>query len=252
MKKKLAYAYGILCYLIALATFLYLIGFVGNLVVPKSVDSGPAGPFWQALAIDALVIGLFALQHSGMARPTFKRWWTKIIPRPIERSTYVVLTCLSLGLIFWLWRPLPVAVWNLEMAWARWLLWALYGLGWIVVFVSVQLIDSDYLFGRRQTREYLEGVKLSSPQFQTPGFYRYVRHPLVLGFLVAFWATPHMTVGHLLLAMVMTGYVLAAIQLEERNLMQRFGHRYRAYREQVPMLIPQPGSGTSQQGQWEA
>lgn len=247
MRKHLFLIYGIACYILGFAAFLYLIGFLADVLVPKSISSGPAGPFWPALAVDSALIALFGLQHSVMARPTFKRWWTGVVPRPIERSTYVLLTALALALVFWQWRPLPGVVWNVEATGARWLLWALFALGWIVVYVSTRLINSDHLFGVQQVRRYRQGKNLAGPEFQTPLFYRYVRHPLLLGFLIAFWATPHMTVGRLLFALAMTGYVLVAIPLEERNLVDHFGERYRQYRERVPTLVPTLSDGISQQ-----
>jgi protein-S-isoprenylcysteine O-methyltransferase Ste14 len=247
MRRKLALAYGIVSYLIFLAVYGYAIGFVGNVLVPKSIDSGATGPLWLALPLDVLLLGLFGIQHSGMARPGFKLWWTKIVPRPIERSTYVLLASLSLVLLFWAWRPLPAVIWNVELAWVRWLLWGLYGLGWLLTFVAARMISSDHLFGLQQVRAYRDGRKPSPLRFQTPGLYRYVRHPLMLGFLIAFWVTPRMTLGHLLFATVMTGYILIGLQLEERDLTRRFGERYGRYREQVPMLIPRLGDGTPRQ-----
>jgi protein-S-isoprenylcysteine O-methyltransferase Ste14 len=246
MSKKLIFGYGLISYLIFLGVFLYTIGFVGNLVVPKSIDWGTTGPLWQAILVDVLLLGLFALQHSGMARPAFKRWWTRIIPKPMERSTYVLLASLTLALIFWQWRPLPAVIWTVELQWARWLLWGLYGLGWLMVLVSAQLISSGHLFGLQQVREHLRGHKPSSPKFQAPAFYRYVRHPLMLGFLIAFWATPQMTVGHLLFSIGMTGYILIGLQFEERDLIRRFGKRYQQYKARVPMLIPRLTGQTSQ------
>lgn len=250
MRKKLALVYGILCYLLFLAVFLYTIGFVGNILVPKSIDaggSGASGPVWEAVLVNILLVGLFGLQHSGMARQSFKRWWSNFIPKPIQRSTYVLLASLSLVLLFWQWRPIPAVIWEVEMQGLRWLLWVLYGLGWVVVFISARMISSDHLFGMQQIRDYLDEHSISWPEFQTPGFYRYVRHPLMLGFLIAFWVTPRMTVGHLLFATAMTGYILIGLQFEEHELIQRFGQRYRRYRERVPMLIPGLGVGSPRQ-----
>lgn len=240
MRRYLAFGYGLVCYLAFLASFLYAIGFVGDFVVPKTIDSGAAGAFWPSLLIDAGLLSLFALQHSGMARPGFKRWWTKIIPKPIERSTYVLLASLTLTLIFWQWQPLPATIWSVEAAWGQWLLWGGFALGWGIVLVGTFMISHAHLFGLRQVYERLQGEAPSSPEFKTPGFYQYVRHPLMLGFLIAFWSTPHMTTGHFVFAIATTAYILVALQLEERDLVARFGERYRAYRERVPMLLPWP------------
>lgn len=252
MNKKLALGYGLICYLISLGVFLYMISFIGNFIVPKSIASGSSGAFWPSLIVNVLLLSLFALQHSVMARASFKKWWTKIVPRPIERSTYVLLASLTLVFIFWQWRPLPAVIWNIEMEWVRWLLWGFFGLGWVIVLVSAHQINGDHLFGRQQVRQYLHGKKLSSPKFQTPGLYRHTRHPLMLGFLIAFWSTPQMTVGHLLFSLVMTGYILIGLHFEERALVQRFGQRYRQYRQQVPMLIPRLSAAAKQQRSTES
>ncbi len=240
MKRGLAFIYGLISYVLFLAVFLYAIGFVGNLFVPKTIDSGAQGAFWPSLLINVALLGLFAVQHSGMARPEFKRWWTKIVPKPIERSTYVLLSSLVLALLFWQWRPLTDVVWQVENATGQGILWGLYGLGWAIVLVSTFMISHVHLFGLQQVQEHLKGRQPSSPEFKTPGFYRYVRHPLMTGFLIAFWATPHMTVGHLLFAGATTGYILIALKLEERDLVRFFGDKYRTYRERVPMLVPRP------------
>lgn len=241
MSRTLAFVYGTVSYVIFLVTFLYAIGFVGNLIVPKSIDTGHSGPFWQALAVNAALLGLFAIQHSGMARPGFKRWWTRIVPKPIERSTYVLLASLVLVVLFWQWRPLPAIVWDVQVAWARGLLWALFALGWGIVLTATFMISHAHLFGLKQVYAHLRKEEPSTMEFQTPGLYRYLRHPIMLGFFIAFWATPAMTVGHLIFAIATTGYILLALQLEERDLLQRFGGRYREYRERVPMFIPRPG-----------
>jgi protein-S-isoprenylcysteine O-methyltransferase Ste14 len=247
MREKLAFGYGMVSYLVFLGVYVYAIGFVGNVLVPKSIDSGASGPLWLAVLVDLLLLGLFALQHSGMARAGFKRWWTKIVPKPIERSTYVLLASLTLVLLFWAWRPLPAVVWNVESEWARWLLWGLYALGWAITFAAARMISSDHLFGLQQVRAYRDGRKPPLPKFQTPGFYRYVRHPLMVGFFIAFWVTPRMTVGHLLFSTVMTGYILIGLQLEEGDLIRDFGERYQRYREQVPMFIPRLSGRMPQQ-----
>ncbi len=233
-----AFLYGVVAYLLFLGTFLYAIGFVAGVGVPKHVDSGPAAPLGEALLVDLLLLGLFAVQHSGMARPGFKRWWTRFVPRPIERSTYVLLSSLVLVLLFWQWRALPAPVWNVEAEAGRIALWGLQGLGWLMVLASTFMISHFHLFGLKQVGDHALGKDPAKPRFQTPGLYRHLRHPIMLGFLIAFWATPEMSVGHLLFAAATTGYVLLALQLEERDLVAFFGDRYRAYREQVPMLLP--------------
>lgn len=238
MRKAAIVVYGIVCYLAFLATFLYTVGFLANVLVPKSIDAGAAGPFWQALLIDTALLGLFSLQHSGMARRAFKERWRAAFPEAAERSTYVLMSSLTLALLFWQWQPLPTVVWSVSEAWAQLLIWGLYALGWILVLVSARLISSGHLFGLKQVREHANGQSLSSPEFQTPSLYQYVRHPLMLGFLVAFWATPHLTVGHLVFALGLTIYILAGLRLEERDLIRTFGDRYRTYRSRVPMLVP--------------
>ncbi|MCF7805210.1 MAG: isoprenylcysteine carboxylmethyltransferase family protein [Candidatus Marinimicrobia bacterium] len=238
MKRYFVLAYGIICYAAFLVTFLYTVGFLGDFIVPKTINAGPAVPLAYAIVLDALLVCLFGIQHSGMARRGFKRLLTRVLPRSMERSTYVLFTCAVLGLLFWQWKPIPVVVWNINLPWIRWVITGIYGAGWVVVLVSAKLISSGHLFGLKQVRAYVRGKELQSPEFQTPGFYRYVRHPLMVGFLMVFWATPTMTAGHLLFATLMTSYILAGIQFEERDLISQFGERYRKYRKQVPMLIP--------------
>lgn len=238
MKRAPFLLYGVVCYLIFFATFTYAIGFVGNLVVPKSIDSGAAGAFWPSLLINLGLLGLFALQHSGMARPGFKRWWTRLVPKPIERSTYVLFASLVLILLYWQWRPLPEVVWSVKQPEGRFALWALFGLGWGLVLVATFMISHAHLFGVAQVHRYWRGRAQADPGFQTPGLYRHMRHPIMTGFFVAFWATPDMTVGHLVFALATTGYILIALQLEERDLIRAFGDRYEAYRQHVPIFIP--------------
>lgn len=244
MTRALAFAYGILSYVVFLGTFLYAIGFVGNLVVPKSIDSGAAGSLWPSVLVNLGLLGLFGLQHSVMARPGFKRWWTRIVPESIERSTYVLFSSIALILLFWLWRPLPDVVWSIDGELARTISWGVFAMGWLLVLASTFMISHAHLFGLKQVGEHLSGEeKLSSPEFQVSGLYRHVRHPIMLGFFIAFWAAPTMSVGHLLFAGVTTGYVLVALQLEERDLLDRFGKRYERYRKQVPMILPRLSPG---------
>jgi methanethiol S-methyltransferase len=232
----LALLYGAICYVVFLGAFLYSIGFVGNLLVPKSIDTGTAGPL--ALLIDALLLALFAIQHSVMARPAFKRWWTTIIPQPIERSTYVLLTSLLLLLLYWQWQPLTATIWRVDNAIGKATLWALFALGWLIVLFSTFMISHFDLFGLRQVYLHVRNREYNDLSFRMQGLYKIVRHPIMLGFLIAFWATPVMTIGHLVFSIATTGYILVALQLEEHDLVKSYGDRYRAYQRQVFMLLP--------------
>lgn len=236
----ITFFYGVLSYCIFFLAFLYAIGFVGGFVVPKHIDSGPPGPVATALVINAILLGIFALQHSIMARPAFKQWWTRFVPKSVERSTYVLFSSLALLLLYWQWQPLPGMAWQVESQGWRVLLWSLFGLGWFTVLISTFHISHFHLFGLRQVFERLRNRPLSDPAFATPGLYRLIRHPIMLGFILAFWATPQMSWGHVFFAAMSTAYILVALQFEEHDLLKVFGERYRQYREQVPMLLPRP------------
>jgi methanethiol S-methyltransferase len=243
MGRVWSFTYGLVVYGFFLAVFCYAIGFVGNVAVPRSIDSGAAVPLPQALLVNLGLLSLFAVQHSGMARKGFKRWWTRIIPAPVERSTYVLLASLVLGLLFWQWRALPELVWSVEHPLGRLLLWGLFGSGWSLVLLSTFLINHFDLFGLRQVYRHLRDQPAEPVGFRMPWLYRFVRHPLYLGFIVAFWSTPQMSVGHLVFAAVTTAYILVAIQLEERDLLHDHGAAYAVYRRQVPMLMPRSTGG---------
>ncbi len=237
-KRVLFFAYGVACYVVFLATFLYAIAFIGGFAAPTTLDGAPRGATGTALALDAALLALFAVQHSLMARPWFKDRWTRLVPREIERSTYVLLSSVALILLFWQWRPLGGVVWSVEFSAARLALWSLFGFGWTLVLVSTFLINHFDLFGLRQVWLQLVGRPYTPLSFRTPGPYRLVRHPLYVGWLFAFWMTPHMTLSHLVFALATTAYILVAIQFEERDLVRAHGQDYEAYRLRVPMLIP--------------
>lgn len=232
--------YGAISYVIFLVALIYAVGFVANMVVPKGIDDGESGAFGTSIIVDIILLSLFAIQHSVMARPAFKRWWTTVVPEPIERSTYVLLASLLLLLLYWQWQPLPVIVWDAGESVFKWPILAAYLVGWLIALASTFMIDHFELFGLKQIWYCLRGKPLPETAFKTHLLYRYIRHPLMLGFLIAFWAAPTMSQGRLLFAIVMTAYILVAIQIEERDLTRMIGDDYHNYRREVSMLIPLP------------
>ena len=234
----LFFIYGLACYGMFLATFAYAMGFVGNFLVPKSMDTGGTTSFIKALVIDTLLLGIFAIQHSGMARQGFKKAWKKVIPQPIERSTYVLFTNLALILLFWQWQPLGITLWDVSGTLLEPVLWCLCGLGWLIVLLSTFMVNHFDLFGLQQVFFNLFGKDSEELKFKVSGFYKYVRHPIYLGFIIAFWSTPVMTLAHFTFAFGTFGYILIGIFLEEKDLLALYGNQYQEYKQKVSMLIP--------------
>ena len=238
MRRIGVFIYGVLAYACFFGTFLYAIGFVGGFGVPRSIDSAAEGSVGVAVVVDLLLLTVFALQHSVMARPAFKRWWTRIVPEPAERSTYVLASSLALLFLFWQWRPIGGVVWHVEHPVGQAVLYGLFAAGWLTVLITTFLINHFDLFGLRQVWLHLRGQPYRPLGFVTPGPYRHVRHPLYVGWLFAFWSTPTMTAAHLLFAVMTTAYILIAIRFEERDLGEFYGESYAEYRRNVPMLVP--------------
>ena len=241
----IGFIYGAVAYAAFLVSFAYAVGFIGDFLVPKTINSGTPGPLVPSLAIDVLLLALFAIQHSVMARPWFKRWWTRIVPHAIERSTYVLLASLILLLLFWQWRPIEGTLWQVGGAGAA-LLWALSAAGWLIALITTFLINHFDLFGLRQVYLRLIRKPYTSVEFKTVAFYKLVRHPLMFGFLVAFWATPHMTLNHFMFAVATTGYIFIALYFEERDLAAAHGASYERYRAEVPMILPRLSARASE------
>jgi len=238
MKRWLFFTYGVACYLLFLAVYAWFCGFTGNLLVPKSIDSPTSTPVGAAVAVNAALLLAFGLSHSVMARPVFKRVWTRIVPTPIERSTYVLVSCAALALLMWQWRSIDAVVWNIEHPAGRGIAWTLFAVGWLMVPGVSLMINHFDLFGARQVWLHLRGREYESLPFRTPMLYAHVRHPLYVGWALAFWATPTMTAGHLLFAIVLTAYMGLAALVEERDLVAHFGQQYEDYRRNVPRYVP--------------
>jgi protein-S-isoprenylcysteine O-methyltransferase Ste14 len=238
MGRLIAFLYGLVSYVVFFASFLYAIGFVEGLVVPKTIDSGAIVPLAEALIVNLLLMSLFAIQHSVMARPQFKQWWTRLVPKSVERSTYVLFSSLALVLLFWQWRPMPAVVWQIVNPQVAMAVMGLSFVGWLIVLTSTFLINHFELFGLHQVANNLTGRDMPTPIFRTPLYYKFVRHPIYLGFIIAFWAAPTMTMGHLLFAAVTTAYIFVGASLEERDLITVFGDEYRRYKNRVSMIVP--------------
>jgi protein-S-isoprenylcysteine O-methyltransferase Ste14 len=242
IRRVLVLGYGAVAYLVFVATLLYTVGFLAGAVVPKGIDDGPVGPAWRAVVVNLALLSLFAVQHSVMARPWFKAWWTRLVPPAIERSTYVLAASLVVVLLLWQWQPLPATVWSVPAGWGRALLWTLYGSGWAILLLSTFLIGHFDLFGLKQVLAASRERRYAEPSFREPVLYRLVRHPLMVGFLISFWAVPDMSVGRLLFAAVASGYILVAVRLEEHDLRRQLGEPYQRYLDRVPRFIPRPSA----------
>ncbi len=240
VRKAFVLGYGAAAYLAFLAALLYTIGFLAGVGVPKGIDDGATGPAWRALVVDAALLTLFAAQHSVMARPWFKRWWTRFVPPAVERSTYVLASTAAVVLLLWQWQPLPAMLWSVGPAWARGVLWAVYVLGWVVLVVSTFAVGHFDLFGLRQVLDRALDRRYTEPGFREPLLYRLVRHPLMVGFLIAFWAAPDLSVGRLLFAVAGTGYIMVGVRLEEHDLRAQLGEPYEDYLRRVPRFVPRP------------
>ena len=238
MGRFIAFLYGLASYVVFFVTILYAIGFVSGLVVPKTIDTGMVVPLAEALVVNLLLMSVFAIQHSVMARKPFKRWWTRFVPASVERSTYVLFASLALVLLFWQWRPIPALVWQIADPQIAMAVTGLSLAGWVIVFTSTFLINHFELFGLHQVANNLAGRSMPVPRFRTPLYYQFVRHPIYLGFIIAFWAAPTMTTGRMLFAAVTTAYIVVGILLEERDLVDLFGDEYRSYKDRVSMLVP--------------
>lgn len=240
MKRLSAVVYAVTAYLLFFATFVYMVLFLGNFseIIPKTVNSGSGVEGVPALLVNLALIALFGLQHSLMARKSFKQWWTNYVSRPIERSTYVLFSTLAIILLLWLWQPIPETIWEVDASWLSLILSWGFWLGWLVLFLSTYMIDHFSLFGLRQAWSYWKDEEIQAPEFMEPGFYKYVRHPLMLGFLIAFWSVPSMTAGHLLFSAGMTAYIVIGVYFEEKSMVRRFGEKYEDYRERVPKFFP--------------
>jgi len=236
--RLIAFLYGVASYVVFFVTFLYAIGFVSGIVVPKTIDTGTVVSATEAVIVNILLMSLFAVQHSVMARRQFKEWWTQYVPKPVERSTYVLFASLALVLLFWQWRPIPALVWHIDNQQIAVAIIVLSFVGWLIVLTSTFLINHFELFGLHQVANNLADRPMPMPRFRTPLFYKLVRHPIYLGFIIAFWAAPTMTIGHLLFAAVTTAYIIVGAVLEEHDLIEMFGDDYRHYRQRVSMLIP--------------
>lgn len=245
MGRTAALLYGVVSYALFLGVFLYFVGFMAGFAVPKTINSGIEGPTSIAFVVNIVLLGLFGIQHSVMARPGFKKVWTRVVPTPVERSTYVLASNACMIALYLLWRPLPTPIWTVSHPGVQALLYGLFGVGVLVILVSTFLIDHFDLFGLRQVILYFRGMERKERPFQKPGFYKWVRHPLYVGWILSFWATPNMTLGHLLFASVTSSYILVAIVFEERDLLRHFGEAYRQYRQDTPMLIPGLRKGPS-------